>query len=48
MTTGELRGQLRPLLALRWTMVRSRQARWGFAGLASAVATLSVLAVSVG
>lgn len=41
-------GQLVPLLALRATMVRSRQARWGFAGLAGAGAALSVLAVVVG
>jgi hypothetical protein len=41
-------GQLAPLLVLRWTMVRSPQARWGFAGLAGAAAGLSVLAVVVG
>ncbi|MEP6761863.1 MAG: hypothetical protein ABJA93_10935, partial [Sporichthyaceae bacterium] len=40
--------QLAPLVALRWTMVRSSQARWGFAGLASAAVALSVIAVAVG
>jgi hypothetical protein len=48
MTTVEMRGQLAPLLALRWTMVRSGPARWGFAALASAVLTLSALAVAAG
>jgi hypothetical protein len=38
-------GQLRPLLGLRWTMVRSAQARWGFIGLAGVAVGLSLLAV---
>ena len=48
MSSAETRGQLRPLLGLRWTMVRSRPAQWGFAGLAGTVVTLSALAVCVG
>ncbi len=41
-------GQLAPLLKLRWTMVRSRRAQWGFAGLAGGAVALGVLAVLVG
>ena len=40
--------QLVPLLALRWRMVRSPQARWGFALLASALPLLCLAAVVVG
>ena len=43
-----MKGQLRPLLGLRWTMVRSPQTRWGFVGLAGAAVGLSVIAVLVG
>jgi hypothetical protein len=40
--------QLMPLLALRWRMVRSPQARWGFALLAAALPMLCLTAVVVG
>ncbi|MGH8891905.1 MAG: hypothetical protein ACRDWY_01140 [Actinomycetes bacterium] len=40
--------QLAALIALRWRMVRSRRARWGFAALASAVPALCGAAVAVG
>lgn len=39
--------QLRPLLALRWQMVRSPQARWGFGVLAAMIPLLSLGAVAV-
>ncbi len=35
-------GQLRALIALRWHMVRSRRAQWGFLGLAAAVPVLCI------
>jgi hypothetical protein len=35
-------GQLGPLVALRWRMVRSRRTRWGFVALASTVPLLCV------
>jgi hypothetical protein len=41
-------GQLRPLVALRWRMVRSQRARRGFLALASVVPALLVAAVLVG
>ena len=41
-------GQLAPLLGLRWTMVRSPQAQWGFAGLAGGAVGLGALAVVAG
>lgn len=40
--------QLRPLLALRWRMVRSRPARFGFLALAAALPGLCLLAVAAG
>jgi hypothetical protein len=40
--------QLRPLVALRWRMVRSTPARRGFVALAAAVPVLSVVAAVVG
>jgi hypothetical protein len=39
--------QLRPLVSLRWRMVRSRRVRWGFAALAAAVPVLCAAAVAV-
>jgi hypothetical protein len=41
-------GQLGPLIALRWRMVRSRRARLGFGLLASAIPALCTLAAIVG
>jgi hypothetical protein len=41
-------GQLRPLVALRWRMVRSTPARRGFIGLAAAVPVLCLVAAVVG
>jgi hypothetical protein len=41
-------GQLAPLIALRWRMVRTPGARWGFLALASAIPLLCVLAALVG
>jgi hypothetical protein len=41
-------GQLRPLIALRWRMVRSRRARVGFGLLASAIPALCTLAAIAG
>jgi hypothetical protein len=40
--------QVRPLVALRWRMVRSTPARWGFVTLASIVPLLCLAAVVVG
>lgn len=40
--------QLGPLLVLRWWMVRSRRARWGFAALAATVPAMFATAVAAG